>query len=242
MDRVFEVNGVRVEAHFEEESVETALKPLLREILRRAEEVTGRMIVLLAAPPAAGKTTLCLFLQELAKEMGGKPVQALGMDGFHYHQERILASTVMRDGREVPMASVKGAPDSFDAEKLRGTLEAIRRGEDVRFPVYDRRMHDVVEEAVAVKGEVLLIEGNWLLLDEERWRGLPCDYSVFVEAEEGLLRERVLARRAATGRTREEALALYESSDGPNIRLCLERSAQADVRLKMTGDGEYESM
>ena len=54
----FMVNGVPVEAHFDEESVRNVLQPLADAILLKAQDDPGRMVVLLAAPPAAGKSTL----------------------------------------------------------------------------------------------------------------------------------------------------------------------------------------
>ena len=233
----FDVNGVPVEARFDEVCVKTVLQPLIRDILKAAQKAEGRYLVLLAAPPAAGKSTLAAYLEHLS---GGK-LQALGMDGFHRHQEEILRSTVVRGGEIIPMVRAKGAPESFDAERLCRTLQALKRGEALRFPVYDRNLHDVVEDALEIRSIILLIEGNWLLLDEPVWRDLPKDYTVFVEAEEVLLRERVIDRRLRTGRTPEQAQTLYEECDGPNIRLCMKNHIKPDLLLKMTGDGVYEA-
>lgn len=232
----FVINGVPVEAHFEEESVQTVLRPLVEMLLKKAESMNRRMIVLLAAPPAAGKSTLAAFLEQLS---GGR-LQALGMDGFHRHQEEILRSTVVRGGEEIPMVRVKGAPESFDVQKLHRTLERLKAGEEMRFPIYDRRLHDVVEDVQEVTGRVLLIEGNWLMLDEDIWRDLPGDIRIFADAEETLLKDRVIDRRLRTGRTKEEALQLYQDSDGPNIRLCMQKHIAPDVHLVMTGDGNYK--
>ena len=236
MKLCFTINGVPVEARFDDGSVQNVLRPLVEEILRAAESAQGRFLVLLAAPPAAGKSTLAAFLEHLS---GGR-IQALGMDGFHRHQEEILRSTVIRNGESIPMVRVKGAPESFDADKLHRTLTALKRGEPLRFPVYDRTKHDFAEDVQEVTGNVLLIEGNWLLLDEPVWRDLPRDYTIFIEAEELLLKSRVIDRRLKTGRTIEQAHTLYDECDGPNIRLCMKNHIQPDVLLAMTGDGKYE--
>ena len=232
----FDINGVPVEAYFDEHSVRTVLQPLVKRILKAAQNAQGRYIVFLAAPPAAGKSTLAAYLEHLSNG----EIQALGMDGFHRHQEEILRSTVVRNGETIPMVRVKGAPESFDARKLHKTLEALQQGESVRFPIYDRRLHDVVEDVREVAGRVVLVEGNWLLLDEPMWRELPKDFSVFVEAEEPLLKSRVIDRRLRTGRTMEEAQTLYEECDGPNVRLCMKNHLKPDVLLVQTGDGTYK--
>lgn len=231
------VNGFDVEARYDDATVETVLLPLLAEIGARAKAVPGRLIVFLAAPPATGKSTLAAFLERLAAQTPELPrLQAVPMDGFHFHQDYILSHTVTRGGETIPMKRVKGAPDTFDVEKLRRTLLRARH-EDVLWPGYDRRLHDVVEDATAVTAPALLVEGNWLLYAAPGWRGLPHDFSVFIEAREALLRERLLARKMRGGFSREEALAFYRETDGPNVRLCMERRLPADATLEMTAEG-----
>ena len=234
----FMINGVPVEAQFDDASVQTVLQPMVESILKTAQIVQGRTIVFLAAPPAAGKSTLAAFFEVLAEEMGIAGFQAVGMDGFHYPQQYIAAHTVIRDGKEIPMQCVKGAPDSFDAVKLRATLEKLRT-EDVSWPGYDRTLHDVVENQRMITGDIVLVEGNYLLLDRDIWRDLPHDFSIFVAAEEHQLRERLLTRKMRSGATEEAALAHYESSDGPNVRLTLAERLPADVTLRMLGDGQF---
>ena len=201
------VNGFDVEARYDNATVETVLLPLLAEIGARARAVPERLIVFLAAPPATGKSTLAAFLERLAVQTPELPrIQAVPMDGFHFHQDYILSHTVTRGGEIIPMKRVKGAPDTFDVEKLRRTLLRARH-EDVLWPGYDRRLHDVVEDATAVTAPALLVEGNWLLYDAPGWRGLPHDFSIFIEAREALLRERLIARKMRGGLSREEAKA-----------------------------------
>ena len=230
------INGLKVNAAFDDKTVEEILRPLLLRWQKMQREKGERLIVLLAAPPGTGKSTLAAFLQELAKEMGMDGFQAIGMDGFHYPQQYIAAHTVIRDGREIPMQRVKGAPDSFDVEKLKCALEALRQG-DVSWPGYDRTLHDVVENQTQVTGGIVLVEGNYFRLDRAVWRDLPHDYTLFIEAEEGQLRHRLLSRKMLSGATEEAALSHYESSDGPNVRLTLKERLPSDTVLVMMGDG-----
>ena len=226
------INGVKVTAEYAREDVEGVFVPLLAELGRRQRGMDGRLIAFLAAPPGAGKSTLAAVLEQLSRERPGLTrMQALGMDGFHFHADYIAAHTVERGGERIPMARVKGAPESFDVDKLRGALEALR-GEGGRFPVYDRRLHDVVEDAVAVDAPVLLLEGNWLLLDAPEWRALPRDYAIYLNVPEEVARGRVIARRLATGRTREEAERLWAECDGPNAALCAHCHTTPDALLR----------
>ena len=98
-------------------------------------------------------------------------MQALGMDGFHYPNAALETYTTVRGGKEISLKSIKGAPETFDVAALAAKLGAARE-ESVTFPVYDRRIHDVVPNAVTADAPILLVEGNWLLLDEEPWSGL----------------------------------------------------------------------
>lgn len=241
MQRTFLINGLTVEATFDDRTVEEILRPLLLQWQDMQIKKGGRLIILLAAPPGTGKSTLAAFLQELAGEMGIAGFQAIGMDGFHYPQKYIAAHTVIRAGKEIPMQRVKGAPDSFDVHKLKAALEALRAG-DVSWPGYDRTLHDVVENQTEVTGKIVLVEGNYFRLDREIWRDLEHDYTVFIQAQEDQLRERLLSRKMKSGATQEEALSHYESSDGPNVRLMLKERLKSDLTLRMIADGKYEKV
>lgn len=242
MRRSLTVNGFAVQADYDDATVRNVFCPLLHRLSDLQRKRGERIIVFLAAPPATGKSTLAVFLEHLShSENGILPIQALGMDGFHYHQEYILTHTVLRNGAEIPMQQIKGAPDSFDIEKLQNTLELSKQNV-VRWPFYDRRLHDVVENAIVADAPILLIEGNWLLLDRPIWRALPHDFSIFIEAEECFLRDRLIARKIRGGSSPEEALLHYERTDGPNTRLCMAEHLPADLTLRMEANGDYRQI
>lgn len=239
MDVQLLINGLHVDAHYEDATVQGVFLPLLECLSARQKALGRRLIAFLAAPPATGKSTLCTFLESLSQQ---RPplvaLQALGMDGFHYHQDYILTHSVLRDGQEIPMQLIKGAPETFDAEKLAQALRLLQR-QDLRWPIYDRRIHDVVEDALPVSAPIALVEGNWLLLDDPRWSALPRDVTIFIHAEETLLRDRLIDRKMAGGFSREEATAHYLRSDALNVRRCLNESMPADIVLEMTVEGDY---
>ena len=236
------INGIGTEARYSRRAVEEVFLPLLRRLTVLRQEKGRRILALLAAPPGAGKTTLLSFLEKLSREdPNTEPIQAVGMDGFHRRQEYLLSHTAERDGKRIPMVEIKGAPVTFDLDALARVVKKAAAGEDIGWPAYDRLLHNPVEDAVRVNGEIVLLEGNYLLLDEEGWRELHdyADYTVSVSAEESLLRERLISRRIRTGVEREAAVRFVDFSDMPNVRLCLEKSLPADLRLRLDGDGDY---
>lgn len=228
---LFEVSGLRVEAQFDTRERDGIFLPLLRHLSALRARTGRRVTAFLAAPPGAGKSTLGRYLELLAREYGDiAPVQCLALDGFHLPNAVLEARSIERDGRIVTLKAVKGAPETFDVAALKALLARID-APGLRWPAYDRRLHEPVPDAVAVTGEVLIIEGNWLLLDEAPWNSLSCDLSVFLRPEADSLLERLIARKIAGGLSREEARAFSERSDMWNVRYCLEHSRRADVEL-----------
>ncbi len=240
VSRRLEINGIEVEAHYSLECIRGALLPLLEKLTRLQKEKGRRLLVLVAAPPGAGKSTLCSFLELLSSEVPGlTKVQAVGMDGFHRRQEYLTTHTVVHNGQEIPMVKIKGAPITFDLEKLTEKVKELGEGGICGWPAYNRLLHNPVENALTVTEDIVLLEGNYLLLDEPGWRDLAghADYTIFIRADEALLRERLRDRQEKSGKTKEEAAAFVEFSDLPNARLCLERSGKADITFVLDEKG-----
>ena len=238
------VNGLPQKIRYNADTVEGLFLPLLRRLTEMQRAEARRILVFLAAPPATGKSTLAQFLVQLSRtEECLPPVQALGMDGFHYPNRYLAAHTILRDGEKIPLTSIKGAPETFDVPALAAKLGAARE-ESVTFPVYDRRIHDVVPDAVTADAPILLVEGNWLLLDEEPWRDLCglADYRLRINAAPELLRDRLIARKVQGGSTAEDAVAFYEASDAPNILRFAAHVGAADEIWRMTADGDFVRM
>ena len=227
---VYTVNGLEVRAQFDARDRDEIFLPLLRRLTELRRERGRTVVAFLAGPPAAGKSTLCRYLEELSRgDPALAPAQALGLDGFHYPQVYLDAHG---------LAGVKGAPQTYDVAKLARLLEHI--GEPgQRWPVYDRRIHDPVEGAAEIRGEIVLLEGNWLLLNEPPWRELPRDYSVFLRAGEKSQLERVVARKLQGGFSEAEARAAAARNDWPNIQYCMEHSHRGDLNLAPAADGRW---
>lgn len=227
------INGIDVEAVFPDEDIRKKYIPFLKMLTERQQEKGERLLVMLAAPPGAGKTTLLSFLRKLSEETPGiTPITTIGMDGFHRYQDYLCSHTTVRNGKEILMVDVKGAPETFDLDKLRTAVQKIASGKELGWPSYNRMTHNPQEEAITINGDIVLLEGNYLLLEMNGWSELKeyADITVKLTADKELLRKRLIQRHQESGKTYEHAVAFVDSSDMVNAVLCLEHSAEADVQ------------
>ena len=234
---VFNVNGLEIRAEFSRRDRDRVFIPLLETLAGLQRQKGGRIIAFLAAPPAAGKSTLCLYLEKLSREIPGLiPVQSVGIDGFHYPNEYLKSHFITRNGETIPLARIKGAPETYDVEKLRFCLE----NPGAKWPVYSRRLHEPVENALEIRENILILEGNWLLLNEAPWNTLKCDYSVFWAADSPGQLERVVQRKIMGGFGEKEAREFVMGNDLPNIRRCMECSRRGDLNIAINREGFME--
>ena len=177
-----------------------------------------RVLVGVAGAPGAGKST---FAALLAARIGGT---VLPMDGFHLPQARLVEL-----GRRERM----GAPDTFDVDGFVALLRAVRSGERVEAPGFDREVEEPVPGAIAIEADrrILIIEGNYLL----HWPGVAplLDATVFVHLDDSTRRERLIARHIASGKAPAAAEAWMLGPDEENARLVAPGAARADLVLEL---------
>ena len=237
---LFTVNGFEMETIYNQETIENVFLPLLQKLTKIQKEKDSRIVVFLAAPPAVGKTTLCQFLEYLSQKEDVTEVQALGLDGFHYHSDYINSHDAVVLGKTVSMKTVKGCPETYDTDKLQEKVKSIKT-QNILWPIYDRNIHDVVEDVIEVTKDIILIEGNWLLLSEEPWKSIKdvADYTILIRSKEGTLKNRLIGRKMKGGLSREDAEAWYYNTDSVNVKRVLEDSLPGDLMLKVEDDGDY---
>ena len=181
-----------------------------------------RFVVAIAGPPGSGKSTLAQRLNVVLPEDASAVVP---MDGFHF-DDTVLDSRGLRPR--------KGAPETFDYAGFAALLKRIRAGEpEIAIPVFDRSM-ELSRAGASIIGsgvKFVLVEGNYLLLDEEPWSALSglFDFSIFVDVPRGELERRLLERWRGHGRSDDDARAWIASNDLPNIERVLARRRKADL-------------
>ncbi|MGR5539069.1 nucleoside/nucleotide kinase family protein [Vibrio campbellii] len=236
------VSGFETQAVFPDRDVEQIHQPLVEKFSRLYEQKQQRTVIFLAAPPGSGKSTLAAFWEHLSHTLDNvKPLQVLPFDGFHYPNEILDSNYTMRDGEKIKLRSIKGAHETFNLTSLIDKLKKLKV-QDPKWPYYDRNLHDPVDDAIAVDKEIVVIEGNWLLLDEPVWNGLHelADFTIFIDTDPKFLEERLVNRKIRGGTSPEEAQAFYRNSDSKNVELVLNQSVKADLTLYMNQDGSFE--
>lgn len=227
MKKKLNVNGFELDAHYSDGFINHQLLPLIEKWQKLSEQKHNRIIVFIAAPPGAGKSTLSLFIESLCED-----IQALSLDGFHYSQHYLDTHTIEINHQMISMKNVKGRAETFDTEAFEECLKQIK-GDACWWPIYDRNLHDVVADQIHVSKPIILIEGNWLLLDEKPWKDLVqyADFTMFIHADTEILKQRLIARKMKGGLTYDEALHFYESSDAYNCERVMKNRLMADFEI-----------
>jgi pantothenate kinase len=175
-----------------------------------------RRVLGIVGAPGAGKSTLAAAIGERCEQDHPGRVAVVGMDGWH-----LANSTLSRLGR----LERKGAPDTFDPAGYLALLRRLRHpdGDVVYAPRFDRHLEEAIAGAVAVQPTTPLVvtEGNYLLLDEPPWDQIRelLDECWYVEADDELRVEQLVARHVDHGRSLEAAREWVLRSDEANARL-----------------------
>lgn len=197
----------------------------IKDLVQQIESVAKgkhRTLVGIAGPPASGKSTL-------AKQISDHIDHSLlvPMDGFHL-ENSVLDKMGNRDR--------KGAPFTFDAEGFIAMITEIKTGSSiVNVPEFDRELDQVVYNGLQVNKthNIIIIEGNYLFLDETPWRQLHplFDFSILLSPDLNTIKSRLIQRWLEHGYSLDDAKRKAQQNDLPNAELILSKSLQANLAL-----------
>ncbi|WP_108249012.1 nucleoside/nucleotide kinase family protein [Planctomonas deserti] len=201
------------------------------DVVRAAAADRDRVLVGIAGAPGSGKSTVA---EALVGALGAEAA-LLPMDGFHLSNAQ-LARLGSRDR--------KGAPDTFDAAGFTATLARVRTAaagrpgaHTVYAPAFFREVDESFAASVAVLPEtrIVVVEGNYLLLDSHGWDGVAAllDVSLFVGVDHGTRMRRLVARHERFGMTHEQAVAWAGGTDERNAVLIEATRDRADHILDL---------
>lgn len=228
------LDGTATPLALDREQVERFYLPVARVVLAGIQ-TDRREIVAVAGPPGSGKSAFALTLAALLDVLAGKNISAVaGLDGWHYPNAWLDSHMITRHEQILAMRKIKGSPETYDMEAFTAFLEKARSGEAVAYPVYSRELHDPISEGGLLAGQrVAVVEGNYLLLDEEPWKSLTrlYDLTLFLSAGPEALLQGLRERHLRGGKPPEEAEAHIARVDIPNIERVLGHSLPGDFTL-----------
>jgi pantothenate kinase len=206
-----------------------------------------RILVAVAGPPGSGKTTITTHIVGLLNENSATSAVAVSVDGFHYPRT-YLDNLPNREEAYVR----RGAPWTFDVEAIVKLVKGLRDSASlsldtrsvIKAPSFDHALKDPIDGDIHIDAEtnIVILEGNYLLLDEEKWREISeqVDVRVFVDVGVECARARVARRHVAASieDTYEKALARFDSNDGLNGDLIRQRLVPFDVRIESVDESK----
>ncbi|EPC02060.1 fructose transporter [Litchfieldella anticariensis FP35 = DSM 16096] len=204
------------------------MNPNIHDLAVRILEAAGnrqRFVVALAGPPGAGKSFLSEWLCRELNERQPGIASVVPMDGYH------LDNAILEPQGLLP---IKGAPETFDPDGLKHDLERIRRADRiVAVPIFDRPL-DLARAGgrlITLEHRIVIVEGNYLLLDQEPWPALRdlFDMTLFLEVPDEVLEARLIQRWLGMGQDQQGALERARHKDMLNARLIKTRSTEPDV-------------
>lgn len=203
-----------------ETSVST-LQELSDIVLARA--VGERTITAIAGAPGSGKSTTAEALVERLNAADPGSAAVFPMDGYHF-DDAVLNARGHRPR--------KGAPFTFDVAGFGHMLGRLRANTEaeIAVPVFDRALEISRNAARIIPQSVrhLIVEGNYLLLNQKPWSDLRplYDTAVFLDVPEDVLRTRLLDRWAAL--SGDELRLKMDENDLPNALLVARESGGWD--------------
>jgi pantothenate kinase len=228
-----------VPLEFDRDEVERLYLPLAGRILD-LHSPARRTMAAVAWPPGSGKTAFARLLAAVINASAAEELAiAIGLDGWHYPNAYLDRHTIVREGKTIPLRSIKGAPETFDAETAYHCLESTRQGALVRCPVYSRVLHDPLPDQILVGPEchIVIVEGNYLLLDEEPWRKFHAlfDLRIFLTARQEIMLGNLRQRHSRGGKSLAEIEDQLARVDLPNTERVLGNSITPHIRIEMAG-------
>ncbi|MCU7824689.1 nucleoside/nucleotide kinase family protein [Kitasatospora sp. DSM 101779] len=183
-------------------------------MLRGPGSGRGRVILGLAGPPAAGKSTLARHLvEEVVRQEGPEAAAYLPLDGFH------LANAQLD---RLGLRARKGAPETFDAGGYVALLQRVtaERFHDIYVPDFDRTLDEPVAARHVIRPHTRLVvtEGNYLAAPEAPWSAVRalCRELWYVDADDDLRHRRLTDRHTGGGQDHEAAALRIAANDHPN--------------------------
>ncbi|PCI88415.1 MAG: nucleoside/nucleotide kinase family protein [Hyphomicrobiales bacterium] len=199
------------------------------ELVGELKDSQDRVIVAVAGAPASGKSTIAEKLVERLNEYKDGLAAAAPMDGFHL-DDRLLKAKGIFD--------VKGAPDTFDVGGFKSLVERLSQNVEVEInvPLFDRDLEisRAGARSIGKNVKIVVIEGNYLLLNKSPWTDIRpfYDVTVFIDVPQDVLKQRLIQRWQSYDYTPAMIEKKLNVTDMPNVELVVMQSLHADFKIE----------
>ena len=205
-----------------------SIELLFEQIQTLLDSQSTRSLIGIVGKPGAGKSTV---VEQIEKRYQPNEVSIIPMDGFHLSNEELIAL-----GRR----DRKGAPDTFDVVGFTSLLKEVKLNQqgDHKFPIFHREIEASIEDEglIPKESKVIVVEGNYLFSTEHNWDGIfpLLDHTWFIEIDDEVRIERLIARHIRYGKTPAEAENWSRGSDETNARFIKLTAHRASNIIKLT--------
>ena len=189
-----------------------SIELLFEQIQSLLDGQSPRTLIGIVGKPGAGKSTV---VEQIQNKFRSYEVSIIPMDGFHLSNEELISL-----GRR----ERKGAPDTFNVSGFISLIKKVKHEQHVdhKFPIFHREIEASIENEgiVPKESKVVVIEGNYLFSEDHNWSAVypMLDHTWFIEIDDEVRIERLVARHIRYGKTPAEAETWSRGSDEANAR------------------------
>ena len=188
-----------------------------------------RIIIGVVGGAGAGKSSFCSIIEKHLNNQNNNNEETntsniaitIGMDGYHFTNE-YLNSNFIPGTKDTLLRTIKGDLLSIDVKSIYNDLTKLKTNNEkankVFFPVYDRNLHDPVQNKICVDKhhEIIFFEGLHLLTnDNSYWDQIKALLNglIILNTPIDICKERVIVRRVTQGKTKEASTKHWEKND-----------------------------
>jgi|UPI000581A426 pantothenate kinase len=163
-----------------------------------------QVFIAVAGGPGSGKSTLAELVRDklnASNESADHEISVvLPMDGYHYPKAELKRMGEANDEYTYEMMMLRrGAPFTYDHERLIADLKTAKASGEGSFPTYSREISDPVSGGVQLmkSHQIVLCEGLYLLAqDDPNWEALGeiWDDRWYLNTPENIVKARLVKR------------------------------------------------